>query len=328
MPEIILLTGVAVFLAFNMGASGIAPSFCSIYGAKFITRGRMFLLFGLFVILGAAVGGHKVVKTISGGIIPARHVTMRVAIVILTSATVSLFMANVLKVPQSTSQVTVFSLVAAGMYFGGLNLKKFYVLIPAWIILPALSYFLSLYLHKFIYPPRKENFRLYERIFMQENNLKRITVLMSCYVAFAIGTNNVANVVGPLTAANVFSSRMVGMMAIAPLFGIGALLFGRGNLSAFGCDIIPLGIATSVIAGFVTATLLIGASLAGIPQSLVQLNAASIFAVSHVKDGFGATASNSTTRRAFFIWLITPVLSFVITFVLLHTCGVVGINFK
>lgn len=305
----------------NMGASGVAPSFCSSYGAKFLNRKSIVLLFTFFVILGAVFLGHRVVKTLSSGIVPSGYINIKVAIIILLSASISLFTANLLKIPQSTSWVTVFSLTATGIYFGVLNFKKFYILIPAWTILPAISYFLSLYLYKFIYPPRKENFRLYEKIFANENKLKTITILTSCYVAFAIGTNNVANVVGPLKAANILENSVLGLLLMSPLFGIGTLFFGRGNLSSFGCEIVPLGTVTALIVSFTTATLLIFASIIGIPQSLVQLNAASIFAVSTAKNGFSQTTSNTVTKKTIYVWLITPILSFTLTFLILYFSG-------
>ena len=44
---LILLMVVTIFFAMNMGASGVAPSFCSSYGAKFLGRKSIMLLFTL-----------------------------------------------------------------------------------------------------------------------------------------------------------------------------------------------------------------------------------------------------------------------------------------
>ena len=309
---------VAIFFAMNMGASGVAPSFCSSYGAKFLGRKSIILLFTFFVIFGTVLLGGGVVKTLSGGIVPAKFISPKIALVILLSATISLFIANLLKIPQSTSWVTVFSLTAAGLYFADLNFKKFYILAPAWILLPTLSYFLSRYLYKFIYTPRKGNFILYEKFFANEKKIKILSILTNCYVAFAIGTNNVANVVGPLKSANIFGNSISGLLLMTPFLGIGAFLLGKGNLSSFGCKIVPLGIATSTIVSFTTATLLIFASVLGIPQSLVQLNAASIFAASHIKDGFFNSNFNLITKKAFLTWILISILSFTLTFLILH----------
>jgi len=107
---LILLMVVTIFFAMNMGASGVAPSFCSSYGAKFLGRKSIMLLFTFFVILGAVLLGGGVAKTLSSGIVPSKFISPKIALVILLSATISLFIANLLKIPQSTSWVTVFSL--------------------------------------------------------------------------------------------------------------------------------------------------------------------------------------------------------------------------
>lgn len=312
---------ISAVLALNMGASGIVPSFCTSYGAKFLTKNRIMLMFGIFVTVGALLLGSKVVKTLSGGIVPAEYLNTNVVLIILTAGTISLFIANFLKIPQSTSWITVFSLTAVGLYSGALNVSKFYILVPTWIILPTVSYLSSLMFYKFIYPPGKRNFVLYEKLLVNESKLRVIAIIANCYVAFAIGANNVANVVGPLKAAHLFGSTSTGLLAVAPLFGIGAMLFGEGNLSSFGKGIAPLGLVTSTYVSLTTASLLLIASMMGIPQSLVQLNAASIFAVSHVKDGFFATTSNKTTKKTFYVWMVTPVLSFTITYLILVIAG-------
>lgn len=321
MTIIFLLLILSMFFAVNMGASGVSPSFSATYGAKFLNRRLIILLFTFFVILGAVLLGPRVVKTLSGGIVPAGIINSYVVIIILLSCSLSLFVANLLKIPQSTSWITVFSLTSVGIYFGALSFKKFYLMVPAWIIMPLISYFLSLYLYKFIYPPRAENFRLYEKIFSQEKKLKTLAILTSCYVAFAIGTNNVANVVGPLKAANIFDDPKLGLLVISPLFGLGALFLGKGTLSSLSCDLVPIGIVAALVVNFVTATLLITASYLGIPQSLVQLSTASIFAVSTAKNGFSHTRSHALTKKTFYIWLITPLLSFILTFLILYFSG-------
>ena len=124
-------------------------------------------------------------------------------------------------------------------------------------------------------------------------------LIASCYVAFAIGTNNVANAVGPLYGAGILGIN-TGLILIAPLFGIGAWLMGKGTLETVGREIVPLGPVSGTLVSFVTATLLIFASVLGIPQSLVQLNLAAIFSISCVKNGHRYTLDQHLTRKTFF----------------------------
>lgn len=317
MTKGILLAIVVIFFALNMGASGIAPSFAAIYGGKFIRKRNALILFGIFVVLGAVILGKNVSLVLGRNLIPQEFLNLGVVLVIICSAAFSLFLANILKIPQSTSQVTVGAIVGAGIYFKHLYLKTlFFKILPMWIILPTLSYFLTILLYSKIYPPKHDNLHLYERLFAHEKKLKLSALLVSCYVAFAIGTNNVANAVGPLFGAGII--RMLpGLFLIAPFFGVGAWLMGKGPLETTGREIVPLGLFSATLVSFVTATLLIFASLLGVPQSLVQLNLASIFAISCLKNGHRSTIDQHIAKKTFFVWCITPLISVGLSFVLL-----------
>jgi sulfate permease len=185
-----------------------------------------------------------------------------------------------------------------------------------WIILPSISYVLTFFLYRKVYPPGHDNLHIYEKIFANHKKLKASAIITSCYVAFAIGSNNVANAVGPLYGAGILNIA-TGLVLIAPLFGFGALFLGKGPLETAGKEIVPLGIMSSTLVSFVTATLLIVASILGIPQSLVQLNICAIFAISCLKNGHKSTMDHHITRKTFLVWAITPVSSIIIAYTLL-----------
>ncbi len=305
----IFLAIAVVFFALNMGASGIAPAFAAAYGAKAIKRKGALILFGLFVVAGALVLGRNVSVTLGKSLLPNEILNFDTAFLIMVSAALSLFLANLLSIPQSTSQVTVGAIVGAGLYYSRLNTHTiFFKILPLWVLLPLLSYALTFFLYRIIYPPKHNNLHLYEKLFAHEKKLKLTTLAVSCYVAFAIGSNNVANAVGPLFGAGIIGV-FLGLLLISPVFGIGAAVLGIGPLETAGREIVPLGIFSGTLVSFVTATLLIFASTIGIPQSLVQLNLCSLFAVSSLKNGHKNTLGLYITKKTFFIWVITPLLS-------------------
>jgi len=238
-------------------------------------------------------------------------------LVIIFSASLSLFLANILKIPQSTSQVTVGAISGAGLYFKHLYFKTLFIkIIPMWIILPMAAYIFTFLLYRIIYPPRHSNLYIYEKLSAHDKKLKITGILVSCYVAFAIGSNNVANAVGPLSGAGIVGI-IPGLIMVAPIFGLGAGLLGKGNLDTAGKEIVPLGMLSGTIVSFVTATLLLVASSLGIPQSLVQLNMCSIFAVSALKNGHKSTIDSHIAKKTFIVWAITPLLSVAIAYLLL-----------
>src|SRR3990167_6769882 len=142
-----LLFLAAMFFAMNMGGSGIAPTFSAAYGGGLIKKKYAILLFSVFVLLGAATLGRGVVKTLSQGILPKEFINPEVALVILVSATPSLFLANLLEIHEYTNMVTVGAIVGAGLYFRHIQLGTFLWLIPMWIVLPLISFALTFFLY-------------------------------------------------------------------------------------------------------------------------------------------------------------------------------------
>lgn len=310
---IIVLITVAIF-AMSMGASNLAPSFTPLFGAGLIKHKQAVLWFTLFVLAGAVFAGHKVVNTIGREIIPVEFMRLEVVIVILIAAVAGLIIANVLRVPESTSWTTVFAISGVGFGLQKINTATLFRIVPFWLILPILGFVLTYFIYKIVYPPRFSNLRLYQVLFNNEKKMRVLAFVSCCYIAFAAGANNVANAVGPLAGAGLINP-VLGLALVALLFGLGGLFFGKRIMKTLGNDIVPLGLISSSLVGFVTASLLLFASLMGIPQSLVQLSALSIMAigvVKHERHIFKEAAS----RRIFLTWLITPILSFGLGFTL------------
>lgn len=299
-----------------MGGSGIAPTFSAAFGARLIRKKFAALLFTVFVILGAVTLGRGVVKTLSQGILPREFLSPDVALIILLAATSSLFLANLLAIPESTSMVTVGAVTGAALYFRHIQLKTFFWLIPMWIGFPLISFALTFWLYRMIYPPAHKNLWLYQKIFSNEKKLQKLALIISCYGAFAVGTNNVANALGPLVGAKLININ-TGLWLIAPIFGLGALVFGRRNIETFGKEVVPLGLITSNIVCLVTGSLLILASSLGAPFPYVQLNALSIFAISCIKNGHKVTLSHHITKRTLMVWTLTPLLAVSVSYILL-----------
>ncbi len=312
----------AMFLAVNMGASGTAPAFSAAYGAGLIRRERIAGVFGVFVLAGALIAGRKVAVTVSRGVLPEDLMCLTLTTIVLMSVALSLFAANLLRVPQSTSQATIAALVGPAVYYDVLKLHKLlFEIIPTWIILPAVSFLLTLAIGKLIYSPL--NRRLtngFSRV-AEHPSLKVVVVAASCYVAFAIGSNNVANAAGPIVAmamrsmgteseAIILMIMILATLLVAPCFAIGSSLMGGRVLETTGREIVRFGPLGGTLVAVVTATLLLVASVSrGIPTSLVQMNAGAIMALGVTKDGWRSVASRTSVRRLLTVWIVAPLLA-------------------
>ena len=318
--QYLILVAAVVFFAMNMGGSGIAPSFAAVYGARMISRRNAVILFSVFVMFGALLLGSRVAKTLSSGFISKELFTPQVALIILFSAAAALFIANILKVPQSTSWVTITATFGAAIYFGGLNWATTLRMVSLWFALPVTGFILTLLLFKIIYPPRQQNFWFYEKVHSRKKLIHLLAIASSCYVAFAIGSNNVANAVGPLMGANLIGP-VAGLLMISPLFGLGAYAIKERTMKTIGQEIVPLGLITSSLVSSITASLLLVASFLGFPQSLVQLNALGIMAIGTIKHEHVLAAKEQAVRKTFLIWLIAPLLSGALSYLLLRLFG-------
>jgi len=317
---------IAIFLAINMGGSGTAPAFSAAYGANIIKKGLIPGLFGLAVFAGAIIGGGETAKTLGKGLLEPGMMTFSIVSIILFSVAISLLIANLFGIPQSTSQATVMAVVAPALYFQSLNSHKLmWEIIPTWFIMPVAAFILSYLLGKYIYKPiRKKGYTLSKKI-NDGYLLKGLVILMSLYVAFSVGTNNVANAVGPLAtmAANEMEIQdayfvhllILATLIVAPSFAIGSSIFGHKVVRRTGKEIFLFGRFEAVIIAFISASLLLVASLTrGIPTSLVQLNTAAIIGIGVAKLGFKNIFRKTEVYEFFGMWLIAPIISFSTSF--------------
>ena len=329
----------AMFLAITMGGSGTAPAFSAAYGANVIKKSLIPGLFGIMVFLGALIAGKATATTMGKGLLAPDMMSFTVVSIILFSVAISLLIANLAGIPQSTSQSTVLSVSAIALYFNDLNTDKLFLeIIPTWFILPIISFFISLFFGKYVYRPMRRRGLTMQRA--QNENMKPIwnglLIIMSLYVAFSIGANNVANAAGPIAAMtanelnisvneNFLLIMILSTLIVAPSFGIGSSIFGHKIVKNTGKEIVLFGKFEAVIIAFVSASLLLLASLTkGIPTSLVQLNVAAILGIGVAKLGTKNIFKKTEVKKFFVMWLIAPVVAMVLSLLLVFLADKYG----
>ena len=330
---------IAMFLAITMGGSGTAPAFSAAYGANVIRKSVIPGLFGIIIFLGAIIAGKATATTIGKELLAPDMMSFTIVSIILISVAISLLIANLAGIPQSTSQSTVLSVASVALYFNELHSEKLFLeIIPTWFVLPVISFVISLFFGKYIYRPMRRKGLTLPRA--QNENMKplwdHLLVLMSCYVAFSIGANNVANAAGPIATMtanelnislneNFIIIMILSTLIVAPSFGIGSSIFGHKILKNTGKEIVLFGKFEAVIIAFVSASLLILVSLTkGIPTSLVQLNVAAIIGIGVAKLGPKNIFKKTEVRKFFVMWLIAPIIAFTLSIVLVFLADKCG----
>lgn len=319
---------IAMFLAINMGGSGVGPSFSTAFGANVIKKNYIAGLFGIMVFIGALVAGGQTAKTIGGDIIEPSLMSVNQVSIILFAVAISLLLANLFGVPQSTSQSTVLAVVAPGILLSDFSTNRLFIeIIPTWFVLPLVSFVLCFLMAKYVYNPLRARGNLSIWRLKSNKIVDYSIVAVSMYVAFSIGSNNVANASGPLAymTINEFSESalsgdaipavmMLCTMIVAPCFGIGASVFGDKILSSTGKKLFMFGRGEALLISFVSASLLLAASLVrGIPTSLVQLNVGAIIGVGMANVGAKNILKKTEVKRFFVMWLISPTVAFLLS---------------
>ena len=206
--ELIAAFAVAVFMGLNIGGNNAAAAMGAAYGAKARTKYQAVLLIGVFSFLGAVLSGEEVIKTLGKGILPEGTILLEGAIVAVGAAAATVFLANMLRVPISTSQGAVGAVVWIGFFYGAskVNLPLLAYIVSWWVVTPILAWLLAYILGKYFYADILVWLADHSS---SEASIKRmLNVLLTisgCYVAFSAGANNAANA-SPGSAARMNAS--------------------------------------------------------------------------------------------------------------------------
>lgn len=299
---------ISLFFAMNIGASGAAASVSVAYGSGAIkSRKRALLLCAIAILAGAVIGGSEVVKTIGTGIIPQTLLTAKVALIILSSAAISLFIANILGIPLSTSEITVGAVVGVGIAEQALYVNNILVIVSFWFIVPILGFTLAFIFGKIISLIDKKFPELKEK-----KTLAIFVIIVGFFEAFSAGMNNVANAAGPLVGANVISistGTIVGGIFIA----IGAFLLGGRVLQTNAKKITKFTLLEGGTISTIGSSLVIIASIFGIPVPLTQVTSTAIMGIGVAKKGKNQVNKNVISKIVK-VWVVSPIFSLVISY--------------
>lgn len=312
---LIYLAGImALFFAMNIGASGAASSISVAYGSGAIpTKRKALLLCGIAIFLGAVIGGSEVAETIGSGIIPQDILTVKVVLIILSSAAISLFLANLLGIPLSTSEITVGSIVGVGIAFQALYIKNILVIASFWVIVPAVAFSIAFLLGKVIIKVNKKYPKLKEK--KAQKILAVFVIIIGFFEAFSAGMNNVSNAIGPLVGAQLISmstGTVVGGFFIA----VGAILLGGHVLETNAKKITRFSLLEGGTISGTGAVLVMTASIFGLPVPLTQITSTAIMGIGIAKKGKN-TVNKQVISKIVKVWVVSPIVSLVISYSLI-----------
>jgi PiT family inorganic phosphate transporter len=252
-----LLIVLAVAFAWSMGAhyTGAVMGMPHALGA--IGAWRALLLMAPLTFLGATVASHAVERRVGSGLTAAPlSVTEQVVVIGTAFAVTTAY--NRLKVPTSTIQILVFSVVGAALARGaGVHWASILHLAIVWAAAPFAALVLGAVLTVAL-----DRLPLGGRIGVA-------LVAVGAAAAFAMGANDVSNASGALVGTGTFSPLAAGAVGGAGL-AAGVLTWGRPLLRRVAFEIVEVDRAMATAAQLVQAGVVLAAVAFGFFTSMNQ----------------------------------------------------------
>lgn len=297
----------AIFMGINIGGNNAAASMGAAYGAKARTKEQAVILIAVFSFLGAVLSGEDVINTLGEGIISGNIITLSAAIIAISSAALSLFIGNVLRVPISASQSAVGAIVGIGVFYGALDTELLTQIAGWWITTPILAFILAYLSGRYIHPRLVVWLVEHESEAQIRSTIGKLLTVTGCYVAFSAGANNAANAVGPLVGTG-FIDTSTGAIVGGLTLGLGAIFIGGRILQTVGTEIVELCTIRAVFIEAIAAIIVHGSSISGIPVALGQIIPAAVIGIGCAENG-SATMKNKIVRRIVIMWVMSPLLA-------------------
>jgi PiT family inorganic phosphate transporter len=253
-----MLFGLAsgLLVGWSLGANNAANFFGTAVASRMLRFVTAAALGAVFVILGGVVNGPAAMDTVSQ---LGKVNSLTAAFLSLAAAGVIVAMMTRIGMPVSVSQAIVGALVGYRMFAHGsideptwLLLRK---IVLTWIASPILAALLAVLIYRLLALIFR---RVPMRIFTLDRWLRFGLVAAGCYGAWALGGNNMANVVGVYLGLEMMTAVSIGPIELSEarvlaLFGgaaiaLGIISYSRRVILTVGRDLVKLDAMTAFIA--------------------------------------------------------------------------------
>jgi PiT family inorganic phosphate transporter len=296
-----------LYLGWGVGANDAANTFGPQIGANIISYRRAIVLAAIFTFLGAVIEGQKVFGVLGR----LTTLSLEMSVVAALSAAVVVNVLTLYGIPISTSHAMFGALVAVGLIQRtALHGPSLIRLASSMVAAPLGAGITAYALYRAV--ASLSAGRLGGTLAFQQT-VRVAGVLVGCYAAYALGSNNVGNAMAPFVAVGLVSpaaGAALGGLAIAA----GVLTFSRRVIMLVGKQITALDPASALVAAAATALTTHVFTQIGVPVSTSQAIVGAVAGVGLTK---GMMAIN---RRLFWViplsWLLSMLASALIAWVL------------
>lgn len=334
MLSLYLVSG--LFLGWSLGSNDAANVFGTAVTTGMIRFRTAVICAAVFIILGAFFSGSGTSQTLEQlGAVNA----LPGAFVVALAAAISIYSMVTIKYPVSTSQAIVGAIIGWNIFAGyATNMQVLFKIALTWVLCPVLAALLAMLFYKLTVLSIK---LLRPTLLGLDRNLRTGLIIVGIFGSYALGANNVANVVGvfipstswdpvyiPLLGKVSGDSQLflLGGIAIA----LGVLTYSRRVMDTVGKGIMPLTPVAAFVAVLAHSAVLFIFASKSLSAFVVSLGlpAIPLVPVSSTQAIIGAVVGIGLLRGSHAIcwrmiakiasgWVVTPVLACLICLFLL-----------
>jgi len=289
-----------VYLGWSLGANDTANVFGTAVASRMVRFSTAALLSSIFVLAGAWLEGQAGIETIRA----LSGQNLQSATLTSVSAAISITVMTLLRIPSSTSQAVVGSLIGIGMFGDTLNLAGLPKVVLCWVGTPIGALAVAAILYRLLGSLLN---RAQLTMYSQDQLMRAGLILSGCYGAYALGANNVANVTGVYTAAGLLDVPMAVLVGGASI-AVGVITYSKPVMMTVGRSIVRLDAFSALIVVLAEAITVHFYAWVGVPVSTSQAVVGAVIGVGLLKQANAIRAA--VVLRIGLGWLATPLIAF------------------
>lgn len=293
------------FIALGIGSNDASNALGICIGSGILKFKKAIFIFGFLVFLGILLNGEKVMKTVGKDLVETNPWTTLSSLII---STFLILISNLKKIPLSTHQVIIGSLIGAGIAFHlKVNWEALLKVILSWLISPFVATILGLGFYLFL---EKAFFKF---SFLKIERFLRISLILSAgLISYNTGANELATVLGPVIHSGVSINPFLIFSGASFMVFLGAFLLSYRVIETIGKGITSL----DPFSGFAAQ---LGAGICILLFTLLGMPISTTYCIVGAISGVGLTKGLQIVKlglikKIALNWFLAPFLGFIISY--------------
>lgn len=307
MISTVVLVLTALAFAWSMGAHYTGACMGMPYATKTIALRPALILMAIMTLIGASFLSHRVLTHIGHGVIVGRLETWP-AIVVIGVAFLLTTVFTQLRIPTSTIQILIFSLIGTAAVLGlGIQWRVILHLVVLWVLAPVVAFGLG-----FVFTRLFDLVRTFDAVGPAQLVGKAL-VVVGAAASLTMGANDVSNATAVFLSVHFSGPLLAGVVGGIGL-AVGVLTWGRPLLERVAFDVVRMDMKMATAAQLVQALVVLTAVGFGY---FTSMNQALIGAMAGT--GFARGRQTIDTRVILGIvrgWVIGPGAGFIVAYLI------------